>query len=106
MVQACRERFPTLEVCDVCQRQRHQARHTGRAHRALLVADMTVKGWCSLNKVAESSLCKRMARLCEGDPYCFPCRSSEAPSWMKVTRRGISDAMAIVEALGDGIAVK
>ena len=51
-------------------------------------------------------LCKRMARLCEGDPDCFPCRSSEAPSWMKVTRRGISDAMAIVEAPGDGIAVK
>lgn len=35
MVHACRERFPTLEVCDVCQRRRRQARHTGRVHVAL-----------------------------------------------------------------------
>lgn len=35
MIHANRERFPTLEVCDVCQRRRRKARHVGRAHRAL-----------------------------------------------------------------------
>ena len=35
LVHANRERFPTLEVCDVRQRGRRKARHVGRAHRAL-----------------------------------------------------------------------
>lgn len=43
-----------------------------------LAADMTVKEWCSLNKVAESSLYKWMARFHEEDPERFPRRSSEA----------------------------
>lgn len=59
----------------------------GRIERCL-AADMTVKEWCALNKVAESSLCKWMARFCEEDPGRFPRRSSEVSSWMRVTRRG------------------
>ena len=88
MVHACRERFPTLEVCDVCQRRRRQARHVGRAHRALPGRRYDRKEWCALNKVAESSLCKWMARFREEDPGRFPRRSSEVSSWMRVTRRG------------------
>ena len=56
----------------------------GRIERCL-AADMTVKEWCALNKVAESSLYKWMARFREEDPDRFPRRSSEASSWMKVT---------------------
>ena len=41
-----------------------------------------------------------MACFCEGDLDRFPCRLSETSSWMKVTRHGIADAMAIVAALG------
>lgn len=37
-----------------------------------LAADMTVKEWCALNKVAESSLYKWMARFREEDPGRFP----------------------------------
>lgn len=59
----------------------------GRIERCL-AADMTVKEWCALNKVAESSLCKWMARFREEDPGRFPRRSSEVSSWMRVTRRG------------------
>lgn len=69
----------------------------GRIERCL-AADMTVKEWCSLNKVAESSLYKWMARFREEDPERFPRRSSETSNWMKVTRRGIADAAAIVPA--------
>uniref|UniRef100_UPI003AF00CE7 IS66 family insertion sequence element accessory protein TnpA n=1 Tax=Adlercreutzia sp. TaxID=1872387 RepID=UPI003AF00CE7 len=76
----------------------------GRIERCL-AADMTVKGWCTLNKVAESSLYKWMARFREEDPNRFPRRSSEASSWMKVARRGIADAVAIVAAPGGGVAV-
>lgn len=71
---------------------------TGRVERCL-AADMTVKEWCALNKVAESSLYKWMARFREEDPGRFPRRLSEASSWMKVTRRGIADAP------GGGVAV-
>lgn len=39
----------------------------GRIERCL-AADMTVKEWCALNKVAESSLCKWMARFREEEP--------------------------------------
>lgn len=76
----------------------------GRIERCL-AADMTVKEWCTLNKVAESSLYKWMARFREEDPNRFPRRSSEASSWMKVARRGIADAVAIVAAPGGGVAV-
>lgn len=62
---------------------------------------MTVKEWRALNKVAESSLYKWMARLREEDPDRFPRRSSEASNWMKVTRGGMSDdTVAIVPAAG------
>ena len=71
----------------------------GRIERCL-ADDMTVKEWCALNKVAESSLYKWMARLREEDPDRFPRRSSEASNWMKVTRGGMSDAVAIVPAAG------
>ena len=71
----------------------------GRIERCL-AADMTVKEWCALNKVAESSLYKWMARFREEDPDRFPRRSSEASNWMKVTRGGMSDAVAIVPAAG------
>lgn len=74
-------------------------------HRTLLGADTTVKERCALNKVAESSLCKWMARFREGDSGRFPCRSSEASSRIKATRRGIADAVAIVAASGGGVAV-
>ena len=71
----------------------------GRPRRArCLAADMTVKEWCRLNKVAESSLYKWMARFREEDPERFPRRSSEASSWIKVTREGTADAKAIVPA--------
>lgn len=73
----------------------------GRIERCL-AADMTVKEWCALNKVAESSLYKWIAHFREEDPDRFPRRSSEASSWMKVTRRGIADAVAIVAAPGGG----
>ena len=63
-----------------------------------LAADMTVKEWRSLNKVAESSLYKWMARFREEDPDRFPRRSSEASNWIKVTCGGMSDAVAIVPA--------
>lgn len=53
-----------------------------------VVADMTVKEWYALNKVAESSLCKRMVRFREEDPGRFSRRLSEVSSWMRVTRRG------------------
>lgn len=76
----------------------------GRIERCL-AADMTVKEWCALNKVAESSLYKWMARFREEDPGRFPRRSSEASSWMKVERRRIADAVAIVAAPGGGVAV-
>lgn len=66
---------------------------------------MTVKEWCALNRVAESSLYKWIARFREEDPDRFPRRSSEVSSWMKVTRRGIADAVAIVAAPGGGVAV-
>lgn len=65
-----------------------------------LAADMTVKERYALNKVAEFSLCKWMACFREEDLDRFPCRLSESSSWMKVTRRGIADAMAIITALG------
>ena len=39
----------------------------GRIERCL-AADMTVKEWCALNKVAESSLCKWMTRFREEEP--------------------------------------
>ena len=39
----------------------------GRIERCL-AADMTVKEWYALNKVAESSLCKWMARFREEEP--------------------------------------
>lgn len=61
----------------------------GRVERCL-AADMTVKEWCALNKVAESSLYKWIARFREEDPDRFPRRLSEASSWMKVTRRGVA----------------
>ena len=76
----------------------------GRIERCL-AADMTVKEWCAFNKVAESSLYKWMARFREEDPDRFPRSSSEASSWMKVARRGIADAVAIVAAPGGGVAV-
>lgn len=76
----------------------------GRIERCL-AADMTVKERYALNKVAESSLYKWMARFREEDPDRFPRRSSEASSWMKVTRPGIADAAAIVAAPGGGVAV-
>ena len=60
----------------------------GRAHRALPGRRYDRKEWCALNKVAESSLCKWMARFREEDPGRFPRRSSEVSSWMRVTRRG------------------
>ena len=59
----------------------------GRIERCL-AADMTVKERCALNKVAESSLCKRMVRFREEEPRPFPRRSSEASSWMRVARHG------------------
>lgn len=43
----------------------------GRIERCL-AADMTVKEWYALNKVAESSLCKWMACFREEDPDRFP----------------------------------
>ncbi|RDB56536.1 IS66 family insertion sequence element accessory protein TnpA [Slackia isoflavoniconvertens] len=39
----------------------------GRIERCL-AADMTVKEWCALNKVAESGLCKWMTRFREEEP--------------------------------------
>ena len=71
----------------------------GRIERCL-AADMTIKEWCTLNKVAESSLYKWMARFREEDPDRFPRRSSEASNWIKMTRCGMSDAVAIVPAAG------
>ena len=56
----------------------------GRIERCL-AADMTVKERYALNKVAESSLCKRMARFREEDPDRFR-RSSDGlvkVSWTK-----------------------
>ena len=47
----------------------------GRIERCL-AADMTVKERYALNKVAESSLYKWMARFREEDPDRFPRRSS------------------------------
>lgn len=41
----------------------------GRIERCL-AADMTVKEWYALNKVAESSLCKWMTRFREEDSDC------------------------------------
>ena len=52
----------------VCQRRRRQARHVGRAHRALPGRRYDRKEWCALNKVAESSLCKWMTRFREEEP--------------------------------------
>lgn len=49
----------------------------GRIERCLASA-MTVKEWCALNKVAESSSYKWMARFRKKDPERFPRRSSEA----------------------------
>lgn len=43
----------------------------GRIERCL-AADMTVKEWYALNKVAESSLCKWMVRFREEDSDRFP----------------------------------
>lgn len=43
----------------------------GRIERCL-AADMTVKEWCALNKVAESSLCKWMAASARRTPAAFP----------------------------------
>ena len=71
----------------------------GRIERCL-AADMTIKEWCTLNKVAESSLYKWMARFREEDPDRFPRRSSEASNWIKMTRCGMSGAVAIVPAAG------
>ena len=52
----------------VCQRRRRQVRMwAGRIGRCL-AADMTVKEWCALNKVAESGLCKWMTRFREEEP--------------------------------------
>lgn len=59
----------------------------GRIERCL-AADMTVKEWYALNKVAESSLCKWMARSVRRNPGRFSRRLSEVSSWMRVTRRG------------------
>ena len=49
----------------------------GRIERCL-AADTTVREWCRLNKVAESSLYSWMARFREEEPDRFPRRSSEA----------------------------
>lgn len=67
-------------------------------------ADAAIKERCALNKVAESSPCKWMARFRKEDPDSFPYRSGEASSSRKVTRRGIADAMDIVVALVGGVA--
>ena len=83
----------------------------GRVERCL-AADMTVKEWCGLNKVSESSLYKWMARFRKEEPDRFPRRSSEASSWIKLTREGMAEARAIVpaagaaEAAGDGAAAR
>ena len=77
----------------------------GRAQRALPGRRYDRQRVVRANKMAESSLCKRTARFREEDPDRFPRRSSEASSWMKVTRRGIADAAAIVAAPGGGVAV-
>lgn len=69
----------------------------GRIERCL-ASGMSVKEWCRLNKVAESSLYSWMARFREEEPDRFPRRSSEASGWIKVTRGGIADAKAIVPA--------
>lgn len=53
-----------------------------------LAADMIVKEWYALNKVAESSLRKWTARFREEEPRRFSRRSSEVSSWMRVARRG------------------
>lgn len=59
----------------------------GRIERCL-AADMIVKERYALNKVVGFSLCKWMASFREEDPDRFLCRSSEASSWMRTTRRG------------------
>ena len=69
----------------------------GRIERCL-AADTTVREWCRLNKVAESSLYSWMARFREEEPDRFPRRSSEASGWIKLTRGGMADAKAIVPA--------
>lgn len=60
--------FPTLEVCDVCRRRRRQVRMWSWRIGRCLAADMIVKEWYALNKVAESSLCKWTARFREEEP--------------------------------------
>ncbi len=56
----------------------------GRIERCL-AADMTVKERYALNKVAESSLCKRMARFREEDPDRFP--AGRAMDWSRFLGR-------------------
>ncbi len=75
----------------------------GRIERCL-AADMPVREWCRLNKVAESSLYSWMARFREEEPGRFPARNADASGWMKVTRLGIADAKAIVPAAGAAVA--
>ena len=67
----------------------------GRTERRL-TADTTVKEWCELNKVSKSNLYKWMAIFRGEEPGRFAGKNSETSGWVKVARRDLADAKAIV----------
>lgn len=71
----------------------------GRIER-YLASGMAIDEWCSLNKVNKSSLYRWLAVFRDEEPGRFAGKNSETSGWVKVTRRDIADAKAIVLAAG------
>lgn len=56
-------------------------------------ADMTIKGWCALNKVPESTMYAWMARFREEEPGLFG--KPDAGEWIELTRESIAGRTAL-----------
>ena len=72
----------------VCQRRRRQARHAGRAHRALPGRRYDRQRAVRAQQGGGVQPVQMDGLLPRGGPRPFPRRSSEVSSWMRITRRG------------------
>ncbi|WP_172137190.1 hypothetical protein [Adlercreutzia sp. ZJ473] len=60
-----------------------------------LSTDMTIKDWCVLNKVAESTLYAWMARFREEEPELFA--KPNASEWIELSRESITSRTALAK---------
>ena len=99
MVHACRERFPTMGGCDVCQRRRRHARHVGRVHGALPGVGHGYRRVALAEQGEQVEPVQVLVVFRDERLGRFAGKNSEAFGWVTAMRDGIAVTKAVVPAV-------